>query len=125
MLVPYAPQAPWWRLTHHFTPVARFEAGSSHLEIDALGQWQPTRAQRDSILLAFPRAAGSRLQRVADAGPSPLPIGSMLYEPTGRPSWSGSLFVTRGEQHPSGQMLCERLHFVHGRCLTGYLLEAV
>ena len=33
---------------------------------------------------------------VIEGGDSLLPIGSLLYEPTGRPSWSGSLFVVRG-----------------------------
>ena len=118
--MPYAPQAPWWRLTRHFTPVMRFEAGSSHLEIDTLGRWQPTRAQRDSVLMAFPRAAGSRLRRAIEGGNSPLPIGSLLYEPTGRPSWSGSLFVVRGERQAPGLARCERLHYVQGRSPSTY-----
>ena len=32
VLLPYAPEAPWWRLTRHLVPVGRMGAGGAHLE---------------------------------------------------------------------------------------------
>ena len=36
ILLPYAPEAPWWRLTRHLMPVGRLGAGGSHLEENRL-----------------------------------------------------------------------------------------
>jgi hypothetical protein len=118
VLVPYAPDAPWWRLTRHFTPVGRLEVGSAHLEINRLGRWEPVGALRESVLLAFPRAANAQLQRAAHM--SSLPVGSLLYEPTGRPERSGRLFITRGESRNGSHAPCDQLHFLHGRSPTVY-----
>jgi len=119
VVVPFAPEAPWWRLTRHFTAVGRFEVGSQHLEIDRLGRWEPVRAQRDALLMVFPRAAGAQLRQPRD-DQAALPAGSLLYEPTGQPSRSGGLLLTREASQGGGRVLCERLHYVHGRSPSIY-----
>ena len=108
IIVPYAPEAAWWRLTRHFVTVARYPAGSPHLEECRMGKWCPVTSQRESVALAFPRLAGARTLRLLDAmalgcpearalvsahpaaeraaaewlnPESPLPAGSLLYSP--------------------------------------------
>ena len=56
IVVPHDERAAWWPLTRHFQVVRRLPAGGRHLEANNLGQWQPTVARRDTLVLAFPRA---------------------------------------------------------------------
>ena len=98
VLLPYAPEAPWWRLTRHLVPVGRMGAGGAHLEENRLGRWGPIKALRDSVVFSFPRAAGARTVQLLDlmavsreageagefrpVSPScPLPAGSLLFSP--------------------------------------------
>ena len=98
IIVPWAPEASWWPLTRHFEIVARFEVGSRHLEESRLGRWVQVTARRPSVVLSFPRLAGtvlplsqivlseSEMSRCHPAWRSvvitpsrPLPVGSLLY----------------------------------------------
>eukprot|EP00966_Prymnesium_polylepis_P174270 4032104-Prymnesium_polylepis.1 len=49
-------RAAWWPHTRHFQVVRRLPAGGRHLEANNLGRWQPTVAQRNTLVLMFPRA---------------------------------------------------------------------
>ena len=53
VLLPYAPEALWWRLTRHLVPVGRMGAGGAHLEENRLGRWGPIKALRDSVVFSF------------------------------------------------------------------------
>ena len=56
VIVPFAPEAGWWRLTRHFACVGGWECGRLGLEANALGVWKPTSNQRPTLVLSFPRA---------------------------------------------------------------------
>ena len=113
IIVPFAPEAGWWRLTRHFACVGRWEPGALALEANVLGVWLPARNQRPTLALSFPRAGSlllpltiaismgeklaqrevadaadelgaSALRRVTEAWvnpDSPLPTGTLLYQP--------------------------------------------
>ena len=59
VIVPYAPEAHWWRLTRHFARVGCWEVGDSHLEMNQMGVWRPVKSRRASLALAFPRSTGT------------------------------------------------------------------
>ena len=115
MIVPYAPEAHWWKMTRHFTCVGRWEIGSSHLEMNQLGRWKPVRAQRPSLALAFPRLLGGSAKPVEmkEWSPGyvyaadditrgfmlPLPAGSFLYSP-GPKGTRGELLMVWHAFHP-------------------------
>jgi len=66
VVVPFAPEAGWWKLVKHFACVGRWEPGHMQLEANALGVWVPTTNVRPTLLLAFPRA-GATLMPLRDA----------------------------------------------------------
>ena len=66
VVVPFAPEAAWWRLTRHFACVGRWGEGSMAMEAAVAGEWLPSLSRRPTLLLAFPRA-GSMLIPLADA----------------------------------------------------------
>ena len=63
VVVPFAPEALWWKLLKHFAVVAHLNCSrhSSHLEANTLSTWRPLGAQRESLILAYPRSAGSKV----------------------------------------------------------------
>ena len=63
VVVPLDEGASWWRLTRHFQEVGRLPAGGQHLEANVLGEWRALRAQRESVVLAFPRAEAEAAER--------------------------------------------------------------
>ena len=63
IVVPHDERAAWWRLTRHLAVVGRLPAGGHHLEANVLGVWKPAAAQRDALVLAFPRAEAEALER--------------------------------------------------------------
>ena len=108
VVVPFAPEAAWWKLTRHFCCVGRWASGGGHLEANVLGKWSGVTSRRPSLLLFFPRAGAQlaplplAVQAGADQaegllepelellGPvrhawinkdEPLPRGSLLYAP--------------------------------------------
>ena len=88
VVVPWAPEAPWWRLTRHFSFVASTSVGSRHLEENRGGRWVRISARRPSLVLAFPRHLGT-VKKVScvttdgegDESSRTLPKGSVLYAP--------------------------------------------
>ena len=103
ILLPFAPEAPWWRLTRHLVPIGRLGEGGGHLEENRLGRWVPVTSRRDSVVFSFPRAAGTRSVQLLDlltvrwaeggeaslaerglvgiSQHAPLPRGALLYSP--------------------------------------------
>ena len=106
IVVPWAPEAAWWRLTRHFVCVARFPIGSRHLVSFRSGAWRPVSARRPTAIFAFPRTSGAvamqlshlcelgreevqpsqldrwaRLAAIPVTEEAPLPVGSLLYVP--------------------------------------------
>ena len=99
VVVPWAPEAAWWRLTRHFECVARLPIGSRHLEESRGGVWLPISSRRPTAVFAFPRVSGTALPlsllcelgdaeaagerapfTVVGISPArPLPRGAMLY----------------------------------------------
>ena len=67
MVLPYAPEAQWWRLLKHFSVVAHVGRHSHipHLEANSLATWRPLAARRDTLIVAFPRSAGPKALPVA------------------------------------------------------------
>ena len=63
VVVPFAPEALWWKLLKHFAVVAHLNCDRRHphLEANTLSSWRPMAAQRESLILAFPRSAGSKV----------------------------------------------------------------
>jgi len=63
VVVPYAPEALWWKLTKHFAVVAHLNNSRrrTHLEANTLSAWRPLPAQRESLILAYPRSAGNKV----------------------------------------------------------------
>ena len=132
VLVPWAPEAAWWRLTRHFLCVGRFGVGSRHLEECRLGRWARVSARRPSVLLAFPRAAGAfslpvslllergggasrgreAVSELSISARAPLPAGSLLYvprrsltEPDGTAA-AGCLYLTTESYAGAGRPAC-------------------
>ena len=66
VVVPFSPEAGWWKLTRHFACVGEWGAGRLRLEAAELSSWQPASNQRRALLLAFPRA-GALLTPLGDA----------------------------------------------------------
>ena len=62
MVLPYAPEAQWWRLLKHFSVVAHIGRHQHlpHLEANTLATWRPLAARRDTLIVAFPRSAGHK-----------------------------------------------------------------
>ena len=66
VVVPYAPEAAWWKLTRHFACVGRWGTGELGLEAAVAGEWLPSSTHRPTLLLAFPRA-GAMLMPLGEA----------------------------------------------------------
>jgi hypothetical protein len=105
IVVPHDDAAGWWTLTRLFDVVGRWPAGSSHLEMNQLGEWKVIESARPSLILAFPRGAGglvsplrrelrdvSRPGRV-DWEHKPMPEGSFFYQVPEKPGGRGVLYV--------------------------------
>ena len=62
MVLPYAPEAQWWKLLKHFRVVAHIgrHLHLPHLEANTLATWRPLAARRDTLIVAFPRSAGPK-----------------------------------------------------------------
>ena len=67
VVLPYAPEAQWWRLLKHFSVVAHIgrHSHTPHLEANSLATWRPLAARRDTLIVAFPRSAGPKTLQVA------------------------------------------------------------
>ena len=61
VVVPYAPEAMWWKLMKHFAVVAHLNRGGQppHLEANTLSSWRPLAAKRESLIVTFPRSTGN------------------------------------------------------------------
>lgn len=77
IIVPDAPTAAWWPMLRHFAVVGRMGRGDGLIEENRLGRWSGTAAQRESLILAFPRAAGATTLLLQDA----VAIGRAEGEP--------------------------------------------
>ena len=111
IVVPDDPSAAWWRLTRHFQRVGGFKAGASGLETMRYGEWRPCSFPRDTLILAFPRAAGGMARPVwlreheptwgsgyvknveESARALPLPAGAFVYSGGPSPGEHGNLYV--------------------------------
>ena len=99
VVVPDDSSAAWWKLTRHFRVVGRIERGSGGLEVPHCGRWRPTSFRRDTLILAFPRAAGSMVLPVWRPLKAPRLDGLVLnLEGSARalPLMQGSLVYSRG-----------------------------
>lgn len=67
MVLPYAPEAQWWKLLKHFRVVAHLGPSQKrpHLEANSLSVWRPLAAHRATLIVAFPRSAGPKALPVA------------------------------------------------------------
>ena len=97
VIVPHDERAKWWQLVRHFRIEGRWPAGSSHLELNQLGNWVETKSERPTLILSFPRSVGSATRPVIwreASEPSegyvvseeaesrhvlPLPVGAFVY----------------------------------------------
>ena len=118
VIVPFAPEANWWKLIRHFTCIGRWEIGDEHLEMNQLGKWRAVRAKRASLALAFPRSAGHSIKPIelelgmnkngyvsAPDAPArglmlPLPAGAFVYNRGPRKGVRGELLVVWDEFRP-------------------------
>ena len=66
VVVPWAPEALWWKMMRYFSVVAHLSPGLHHpmLEANTLGSWRPLAAARPSLIAAFPRSSGSQARPV-------------------------------------------------------------
>jgi len=136
VVVPWAPEAGWWKLVRHFCVVGRWGAGELGMSANVEGVWHAALSQRPTILLAFPRAGSmlvplidavllgtessrAELATCADRGrlrsvwvneDSPLPPGTLLYAPR-RVSPAD---VAAGGRRGVGGTLYELSEFYHG-----------
>ena len=141
IVLPNAPDAQWWKLTRHMAAVSHLPAGQSvsHLESNTLGRWLPLRAERPTLIAAFPRSAGhggypliESLRRAdggavegyvsmrADGGQRlvhPLPPGAFVFSQPDEPGEVGALYLLeRGfdpaSYHGTGLMRAEAARIV-------------
>ena len=66
IVVPDDPSTQWWTMTRYFSIEGRLRAGAE-IQQSRIGQWCPARTRRDSLILRFPRTAGSSVRRLIDA----------------------------------------------------------
>jgi hypothetical protein len=108
VVVPFAPEAKWWKLVRHFVVVGRCEVGEQgQLEMAQLGEWRPVSVRRAFLMLAFPHAAGALVRPVSmpsiqDGYVSslfggegfylPLQSGSFVYSSSGKSKEPGCLY---------------------------------
>ena len=136
VLLPHAPEAPWWRLTRHLVPVGRLGVGGDHLEENRLGRWVPVRARRDSVVFAFPRATDALTVHLPDllalgqvsggdshgwhvssgvSSSAPLPAGSLLFSPpypgeVDGVEQPGTVYLLTEQYDGTGRPACVHLH---------------
>ena len=123
VVVPFDESAGWWPLTKHFSVVGRRWAGSS-VEISRFGKWESALSVRDSVILAFPRAAGEATSPMAWPGSSTAPAvyhraveaaegddraylsalaGSFWYSPARVPHRRGELYMVWSDFDPASE----------------------
>ena len=107
----------------YFDVVGVLGAGGAHLEANRLGQWAACGAERETLVLRFPRSSGMGARKVgvkSETSPGPdymqfhdtgwwmLPIlkGAVLYSPTGAHKAGGvvraELDIVFGEEPEDG-----------------------
>jgi len=118
VVVPDEPGAKWASLLRHFTVVGRRPAGDGHLEMCQLGTWRHVHSLRPSLVLSFPRTAGSgAVLRVAYTSLAPrpgyvttanelgvhLPLckGSLVYRPAPVAGTPGVLYIVWEDFNPT------------------------
>ena len=87
VVVPHDESAEWWRLTRHFALVGRLPAGGRHLEANVLGDWKPVSAQREAVILAFPRAEAESSERAATAALAGVLMAGVPLAESAEGSW--------------------------------------
>ena len=104
LLVPDEPTAAWRPLLRHFRVEGRLSAGGTQVEMCQMGQWRALPSRRQSLLLTFPRAAGSEVTRVWLGGEAARVQleGAVLYQPRPGRSGRGQLYVVRKSFDASG-----------------------
>ena len=97
VVVPFAPEALWWKLVKHFAVVAHLNCSRdrSHLEANTLSSWRPLGAQRESLILAYPRSAGGKVLMLQTdwCEREPEEPGYVLVPPLTQPSEGPSLTI--------------------------------
>ena len=63
-MVPDDSSAQWQTLLKYGRVVGRWDEGEEVLETNVLGRWLPSTARRPTLLVVFPRAAGSVARRL-------------------------------------------------------------
>ena len=63
-MVPWSPDAQWFSMLRHSTVVGRFREGEVGVESNVLGEWRRSRFRRPTLVVMFPRTAGSVPRRV-------------------------------------------------------------
>ena len=85
VVVPWAPEAMWWKMLRYFTTVAHLSPHLHHpmLEANTLGTWRPLAAARPGLIVAFPRSTGGRVRPVhVTSESSSAPAPGYLEVPT-------------------------------------------
>ena len=110
IIVPDDDSAQWRRLLRHFLVVGRLPADDCHLEMSRMGAWTSVRSRRPTLVLSFPRSAGSECKKISV--PSIMPgisgdgrirmggeavlqalKGSLLYSPGITAGTPGCLYI--------------------------------
>jgi len=106
VIVPHDEGAKWWPLVRHFRVVGQWPEGSPHLEMSRVGGWTETRSRRASLILAFPRSAGTArpvtwregiprdgyvYSDESEKWHLPMPAGSFVYYSSAKEGVSGVL----------------------------------
>ena len=122
MVLPYAPEAQWWKLLKHFRVVAHLgrHLHLPHLEANTLATWRPLAARRDSLIVAFPRSAGPKTLPVTVdwVERAPEESGYVLCPPT------PEFYLHDGEPWPGVSRLFTILHASPRRVRVLAALEA-
>ena len=81
LIVPWAPQALWWKLLRYFAVVAHRcpDLHPGALEANTLGSWQPLAARRPALILAFPRSSGGKVRPLHSNVLEPAPVESTVH----------------------------------------------
>lgn len=86
VVVPFAPEALWWKMMKHFSVVAHLGCSRNrpHLEANTLSSWRPLASQRESLIVVFPRSAGIMAHRLHLEYDDEFDVsgGYKLYPPT-------------------------------------------
>ena len=107
IIVPDSEEAQWKPMLSHFCVVGRRPVTDSHLEISRLGAWAPVRSQRPTLVLSFPRNAGTVVRVLHDSTPAegyvptpgvggwhlPTSKGALVYRPAPTAGTRGTLYI--------------------------------